>query len=166
MRKLSLTLAVAALALVSCLSCAEAQTSPTMAIPVPTCGQVAGLKLYDPHLLYMDQSGNLCTSGAGGSGGTTDTVVKSTQTSRSGSIATGGSSQVFIPANPSRRGFTFQNQSVADMYINESGTAAPDNSSLRVPAGGYFTPPPQQSSTGAVSVFGATTGQAFFAREF
>lgn len=166
MRTATLRLVLATLALVSCLGEAEAQTSPVMAYAVPTCGQVTGLKLNEPHLLYMDQTGNLCTSGSGGSGGTTDTVVKSTPTSRSGTVTAGGAAQVLMPANPSRRGFTFQNQSTGDLYINELGVAAADQTSLKVPAGGYFTPPPQQSSTGAVSVFGAVTGQAFFAREF
>jgi hypothetical protein len=167
MRTVLTRLALAALALVSCLGPAGAQTSPTMAYAVPSCGQVTGLVLNEPHMLYMDQTGNLCTSGSGGGpGGTTDTVVKSTPTSRSGTITAGGTAQVLMPANASRRGYVLQNQSVGDLYINEIGTAAADQTSMRVPAGGYFTPPSQQSSTGAVSVFGATTGQAFFAREF
>jgi len=168
MRQMNIRLVLASLTLALCtVSAARAQTSPFQAIVVPSCGAISGLVPNEPHMGYMDAQGRLCTSGsAGGSAGATDTVVKSSPTSRSGSIAAGGTAQVLMPANAARRGFIFQNQSVADLYINETGTAAPDQSSLRLAAGAYYTPPQQQSSTGAVSIFGSTTGQAFFAREF
>ena len=82
---------------------------------------------------------------------------------RSGTIAEGGTAQTLAAANSSRRELSGQNISSADLWINEiGGTAAADTAgSYKVPAGASFS-----VSTGkAVSIIGATTGQAFTATE-
>lgn len=97
---------------------------------------------------------------------TVDTVVKLTSTSRSGTIAAGGTAQQLAAANSSRRGIAIQNQSTGDLWINGTGTAAADQTSLRIPAGALYESPSHHVGVGAISIIGATTGQAFWAREF
>ena len=80
---------------------------------------------------------------------------------RSGTIAAGGAAQELLPAKPSRRGYAFFNNSVEDLLIHPAGTATATRG-IRVAAGALYehptnTPPP----TGAVSIFGATTGAAY-----
>lgn len=95
-----------------------------------------------------------------------DTVIRSTSTDRGGTITAGGTAQQMMAANTARRGFLIQNQSTGDLYINGLSTAAANQTSLRIPAGALYETSPHHSGTGAVSIFGATTGQAFYAREF
>ncbi len=95
-----------------------------------------------------------------------DTVVRATAVSRSGTITAGGTAQQLMPANTSRRGFAIQNQSTGDLYVNSIGTAAADQSSLKIAAGDYYETSTQHVGIGAVSIIGATTGQVFYAREF
>ena len=97
---------------------------------------------------------------------TVDTVVKAAATSRSGTIAAGGTAQVLMPANATRRGFSIQNQSTAALYFNAVANATADNNSLVLQPGDYFESSVHHVGTGAVSIIGATTGQAFYAREF
>lgn len=95
-----------------------------------------------------------------------DTVIKATSTSRSGTITTGGAAQQFAAANASRRGFVIQNQSSGDLYINSLSAATLDQNSLKIPAGSYYETPVHHVGTGALSIIGATTGQQFYSREF
>lgn len=95
-----------------------------------------------------------------------DTVVRSTSTDRGGTITTGGTAQQLMAANTARRGFLVQNQSSGDLYINCIGTAAASQTSLKIPAGALYESSPHHSGTGACSIFGATSAQAFYAREF
>ncbi|WDZ97974.1 hypothetical protein Herbaro_09395 [Herbaspirillum sp. WKF16] len=84
-------------------------------------------------------------------------------TSRSGSIAAGGTAQTLAAANAARLSLKGQNISSADLWINEIGAnAAPDTAgSYRVAAGATFS----ISTNRAISIYGATTGQAFSATE-
>lgn len=84
-------------------------------------------------------------------------------TSRSGSIATGGTAQDLAAANTSRKSLTGQNISAGDLWINENGgTAAADSTdAYRVIAGGTF----KISTNEKISIVGATTGQKFTATE-
>jgi hypothetical protein len=83
-------------------------------------------------------------------------------TDRSGAIAAGGTAQTLAPANPSRRYLRGQNLSTGDLWLNEvGGTASAASPSYRVPAGGTFGINTNQ----AVSIWGATTGQAWSATE-
>lgn len=95
-----------------------------------------------------------------------DTVVKAVSVSRSGTIATGNTQQQLMPANSSRRGIIIQNQSSGDLYINSLANATLDQNSLRIPSGALYASDPHHAGTGAISIIGATTGQAFYAREF
>lgn len=95
-----------------------------------------------------------------------DTVVPSTSTNKSGTITTGGTAQVLMAANGARRGFFLQNNSSANLYVNGLGAATSDGLCLTIPAGVLYETSIQHVGTGAISILGATTGQAFYAREF
>ena len=84
----------------------------------------------------------------------------------SGTITAGGTAQQFAAANPARTGFWIQNQSTGDLWLNIDATAAPSQPALRVPAGTYYTSEPEAQGTGAISIYGAATGQAFAGREW
>lgn len=83
---------------------------------------------------------------------------------RSGTIAAGGTAQVLSAANPSRRGFWIQNISTTDLWINELGNASAAPPSIVLAKGDIYEFPIAVGS--AISIFGATTGQAFSAREW
>lgn len=93
-------------------------------------------------------------------------VAKGTLTDRSGTITTGGTAQQLAAANASRAGFSVQNLSSADLWINTLGTAAASQPSIKLASGVYFETPAGYGAVGAISIFGATTGQAFAAREW
>jgi hypothetical protein len=85
----------------------------------------------------------------------------------SGSVAAGGSAQTLfggiLPAN----GFLVQNNSAAALWISDIGAASAGGASLQLDAyGGIFITPSGYKPAGAVSLFGATTGQAFAARHW
>jgi len=96
----------------------------------------------------------------------TDTVIRAVATDRGGTITAGGTAQQLMAANANRRGYSVQNQSTGDLYINAMTTATIDYHSLKIPAGSLYESPPTHVGPGAVSIIGATTGAAFFAREF
>lgn len=85
-------------------------------------------------------------------------------TNRSSTITLGGTAQVLAAANTARKGLTGQNISIADLWINEiGGTAAADTAgSYRVTVNSTF----RISTDRAISIVGATTGQAFTATEY
>ncbi|KQM58780.1 hypothetical protein ASE65_10475 [Sphingomonas sp. Leaf16] len=85
-----------------------------------------------------------------------------TGTDRSGTIAAGAPAQQLAPANANRRYLRGQNLSTGDLWLNEvGGTASAASPSFRIPAGGTFGINTNQ----AVSIWGATTGQAWSATE-
>ena len=89
-------------------------------------------------------------------------------TDRSGTITTGGTAQVLMAANPRRRGWIVQNTSGANLFVNETGSAATQGnpSWLLVPNQtlpiGQFNAPPSN----AISIIGPNTSQSFIAREW
>jgi len=87
-------------------------------------------------------------------------------TSRSSTITAGGTAQQLCAANTARVGLIVQNLSTGDLWINDLGTASAAQPSIRLQSGAYWETPPNYGAKGAVSIFGATTGQAFSAREF
>lgn len=95
-----------------------------------------------------------------------DQVVQSTSTDRGGTITTANTSQVLAPANPARRGFTIQNQSTGNLYINGLTAATADYHSLLIPAGAMYESRDVHSGTGVLNIIGPTAGQAFYCREF
>ena len=85
---------------------------------------------------------------------------------RGGTIAAGGAAQTLMAANLVRRGFELQNLSTGDLWISEFGDAAASQPSKRIAAGALYETPAHACPTAAISIFGATTGQAFAAREW
>ncbi len=80
-------------------------------------------------------------------------------------MTAGGTAQALAPAFPGRHGCMVQNLSTGDLWVSEVGTAAAIQPSVKVPAGAQFlcmTPAPSTP----LSIFGATTAQAFAAREW
>lgn len=87
--------------------------------------------------------------------------------SRSGTIALGGTAQSFAATNPDRKGWYLQNQSTGDLWVNRfGGTASAAQPSLRISAGSLYETPVGGSGGSSLSIFGATTGQAFTAGEW
>jgi hypothetical protein len=85
----------------------------------------------------------------------------------SGTVAAGGSAQTLfggiVPAN----GFLVQNNSSAALWICDVGAASAGGAALQLAAnGGLFATPSGYKPAGAVSLYGATTGQAFAARRW
>ena len=90
--------------------------------------------------------------------------VNATPTNRSGSITTGGAAQGLLAANANRKGIEFFNNSVGSIWLNVVGTATAGGGSIEVRGGGYWSPPVVPVT--AISVIGATTGQAFTCWEY
>ena len=87
--------------------------------------------------------------------------------SRSGTITTGGVAQSLMLADTTRNGFMVQNVSSGDLWINEVGcTASAAQPSIKIAAGQMYETMDGQPCPFAVSIFGATTAQAFSAREW
>lgn len=89
-----------------------------------------------------------------------------TATDKSGTIAAGGTAQTAIASNASRRGYWIQNLSAGDLWISDVGPATAASPSLKIVAGGLYESMPGNCPTSAISIIGATTSQAFAAREY
>ncbi len=91
----------------------------------------------------------------------------STASDGSGTVAAGGSAQTLfggiVPAN----GYLVQNNSAAALWVSDVGVASDSGASIQLAAnGGLFATPSGYKPAGAVSLYGATTGQAFAARRW
>ena len=86
-------------------------------------------------------------------------LADATATTGSGTITTGGTSQVLLTAK-TRKGYWVQNNSSGDLYINRGGGAA-TTSHFEIKAGDYFETPIWENVSTAIEIIGATTGQAF-----
>jgi|GEM_PF-4075297 len=106
-----------------------------------------------------------CTS-SGGTSIKTDTVVQASATDRGLSVTTAGTAQQLMAANSARRGFTVQNQSSGDCYINGQSTATQDFHSLIISSGAYYETPSTHVSTGAISIVCAVSAASIYAREW
>lgn len=82
----------------------------------------------------------------------------------SGQISTGGTAQSLCAARANRCGLCVQNQSAADLWVNDLGAASADNGGIRIAAGALYEFP--YGPVDAVSILGATAGQAFYCREW
>lgn len=71
-----------------------------------------------------------------------------------------------MAANQARSGFWVQNSSAGDLWISDVGTAGATQPSFQLVAGALYESPMTGCPTGAISIFGATTGQAFSSREW
>lgn len=83
----------------------------------------------------------------------------------SGTVVTGGMAQTlfagFVPVN----GYLVANNSSAILYVSDVGTANAGGASIPIPAGTVFMTPTGYKPAGAVSLYGAATGQSFAARK-
>jgi hypothetical protein len=88
-----------------------------------------------------------------------------TYADRSGAITAGGTAQVALPVWPGRHGCMIQNQSAGSLWVSETATAIAGPPSILIPAGQQFLCMSPASGQ-AYSIIGATTAQAFAAREW
>lgn len=87
--------------------------------------------------------------------------------SGSGTISVGSSAQNLFAGQIPVNGYLVQNNSSGLLYINDLGTASASGTSIQLAAnGGTFITPPGYGPPGVVSIFGATSGQAFAARRW
>lgn len=83
----------------------------------------------------------------------------------SGTITNGGAAQTVMGANSNRRYLLLENVSTADLWFNFTTTAVLGQPSLKLPSGASFVMEDSPISTEAISIIGATTTQAFVAKE-
>ena len=125
------------------------------------------LKLYvkgqssDTNVILIDNSG----------GDSTNPLIvaytSATLTSRSGTIATGGTAQQLMAANAARKGWWLQNLSTGDLWVNRfGGTASAAQPNIQIPSGALYETPAGGAGSILVSIYGATTGQAFASGEW
>lgn len=113
---------------------------------------------------FLDAN-NKPTAAKVGKGFPVESIQKTvTQTDRSGTITTGGQSQILFPANSNGRNYWIKNTSTGSLFINRFGTTA-TTSDFELKAGEYFETPVFERTTNAIGIIGATTGQAFQAGE-
>ena len=88
-------------------------------------------------------------------------------TDGSGTVAAGGSAQTLFGGAVPVNGFLVQNNSTAALWLCDVGTASAGGASIQIaPNGGVFMTPSGYKPAGAVSLYGATTGQSFAARRW
>jgi hypothetical protein len=88
-----------------------------------------------------------------------------TYADRSGTITAGGTAQVAIPAWSGRHGCMIQNQSTGSLWVSETAAAVQGPPSILIPVGQQFLCMSPASGQ-AHSIIGASTTQAFVAREW
>lgn len=84
----------------------------------------------------------------------------------SGMIAAGGTAQQLFGGVTPATGFLVCNNSAAPLYVSDVGSAAPGGSSIQIAPGATFATPAGYRPAGAVSIYGATSGQGFAARRW
>jgi len=85
----------------------------------------------------------------------------------SGTIAAGGTAQTLMAADATRNGFSLENVSAGDLWINDvGGTAAASQPSIKIVSGAFYETAPGQPCQSAISIYGATTAQAFTSRSW
>lgn len=83
-----------------------------------------------------------------------------------GTITLGGTAQELLPLRIGRQGWCVQNLSTGELWVSDAGTAVINTNGIKVPANALYETPPNYDSGEAVSIIGATTAQAFWAREW
>jgi hypothetical protein len=84
----------------------------------------------------------------------------------SGTITSGGTPQNALAAAANGYNYLIQNNSNADLWFSTLATAEANSPSIRLPAGAVYETPDSLKVVGALSVFGASTGQAFTIRKW
>lgn len=88
-----------------------------------------------------------------------------TYTDRSGTVTAGGTQQQLAAANANRVGLMVQNTSAGDLRVSSRGNASA-TAGILIKTGDLFIWPVHGTPVVAISIFGATTGQAFEAMEW
>lgn len=103
-----------------------------------------------------DTAGNAKVTAGGG-----------TLTDRSGTITSGGASQILMAANSARRYFFIYNiHASEDLWFNfTTDPAVQDQPSIRLGPGQSYENPPHFCSTEKITIIGTTTGHKFVAKE-
>lgn len=81
------------------------------------------------------------------------------------SVTTGATAQEVFAANTSRKFFQFVNNSTGDLTVRYGATNATATAGIVVQPGGSITEAGPYVPTSKISVYGATTGQGFYAVE-
>ena len=84
----------------------------------------------------------------------------------SGTVGTGGTAQTLFGGVAPTNGWLVANNSSAAIYVSDVGVATAGGGSVPVAPGAVFATPPGYKPAGPVSLYGATTGQAFAARRW
>jgi hypothetical protein len=110
--------------------------------------------------------GAVDVSGGGLDVNVTAATQQATYTNRSGTITAGNSAQTIAALNAARFGYFIQNVSAGDLWFSTLATAVIGQPSIKLGSGQSVTVTSPDVTTGAISIIGATTGQAFAAREW
>ena len=94
----------------------------------------------------------------------TRTAPAVTPTNISGTLASASAAQQIAAADANRRGGWIQNNSTGDLWLNDLGTATVGGSSLRLVPGALYEFPATGVPTGALSMIGTATNQAWSGR--
>ena len=84
----------------------------------------------------------------------------------SGMVQSGGSAQSLFGGIIPNNGWLVANNSSASLYVSDVGLATPGGASIPISAGSVFVTPSGYRPAGAVTLYGATTGQAYAARRW
>lgn len=84
----------------------------------------------------------------------------------SGTITTGGVAQSLALANENRQGWWIRNNSTTSLWVSDITTAVASQPSLEIKAGELYESPLLGCSQKALTIYGATTGQAFTGRQY
>lgn len=84
----------------------------------------------------------------------------------SGTISSGGTAQTLFGGVVPVDGWLVANNSSTTLYVSDVGTAISGGASIPIAAGMVFSTPSGYKPAGPVSIYGATTGQAFAARRW
>ena len=84
----------------------------------------------------------------------------------SGSVGVGGTAQLLFGGTVPANGYLVANNSAGTLYVSDIGAATAGGASIQIAAGAVFVTPSGCQPPGPVSIFGATTAQAFAARKW
>jgi hypothetical protein len=84
----------------------------------------------------------------------------------SGTVSSGGTAQALFGGVLPVDGWLVANNSSTALYVSDVGTATSGGASIPIAPGVVFATPSGYKPAGPVSLYGATTGQAFAARRW
>jgi hypothetical protein len=84
----------------------------------------------------------------------------------SGTVAVGGTPQLLFGGVTPANGWLVANNSSALLFVCDVGGATNGGASIPIPAGTVFVTPSGYGPAGPVSLYGASTGQAYAARRW